>query len=309
MELRKITMLKLQNLAVTFFYKSGASVARLLPKQLAACVPTLAAALLPSILPAKRKMVTRHMRRVMGAQVSEQKIKKSVGQAFGSYARYWIESFRLPKETGAKLEAGIDVPDYRHVREGLEKGKGVILALPHLGGWEWAGFWMATVKKVPISVVVEPLEPQKLFDWFVKFRSELGMNVIPLGPSAGALVAAALKRNEIVCLLSDRDISGGGIKVEFLGEETTLPGGPALLSIRTGAAVLPTAVYFQPNGKHLGIVRPPLDTSRLGKVSADVSRITADLAQELGHLISRAPDQWHLMQPNWPTDHQPVDKD
>jgi lauroyl/myristoyl acyltransferase len=295
-ELRKITMLKLQNLAVTFFYKSGASVARLLPKQLAACVPTLAAALLPSILPAKRKMVTRHMRRVMGAQVSEQKIKKSVGQAFGSYARYWIESFRLPKETGAKLEAGIDVPDYRHVREGLEKGKGVILALPHLGGWEWA-------------VVVEPLEPQKLFDWFVKFRSELGMNVIPLGPSAGALVAAALKRNEIVCLLSDRDISGGGIKVEFLGEETTLPGGPALLSIRTGAAVLPTAVYFQPNGKHLGIVRPPLDTSRLGKVSADVSRITADLAQELGHLISRAPDQWHLMQPNWPTDHQPVDKD
>ena len=94
-------MLKLKNLAVTFFYKSGASIARLLPKQLAASVPILAAVLLPSILPTKKKMVSRHMRRVMGLQVSEQEIKKSVGQAFGSYARYWIESFRLPKETGA----------------------------------------------------------------------------------------------------------------------------------------------------------------------------------------------------------------
>jgi len=161
---------------------------------------------------------------------------------------------------------------------------------------------MATVNRLPITVVVEPIEPPQLFSWFVNFRSKLGMNVVPLGPSAGTEIAAALKRNEIVCLLCDRDISGGGIEVTFMGESTTLPGGPALMALRTGAVVLPTAVYFEPNGKHLGLVRPPLDVSRSGTIKEDVVRVTSQLAQELEFLIRQDPEQWHLFQPNWPSD-------
>ena len=56
------------------------------------------------------------------------------------------------------------------MEEGLRKGKGVILALPHLGGWEWAGFWIAAAKKLPITVVVEPIEPPQLFEWFEQFE-------------------------------------------------------------------------------------------------------------------------------------------
>jgi KDO2-lipid IV(A) lauroyltransferase len=50
-------------------------------------------------------------------------------------------------------------------------------------------------------------------------------------------------------------------------------------------------------------VRPPLDTSRQGRLREDVGRITQDLAHELEYLIRRAPEQWHLMQPNWPSDY------
>ena len=70
------------------------------------------------------------------------------------------------------------------------------------------------------------------------------MTVVPVAPDAGTAVLRALRANEVVCLLSDRDIQGGGIEVEFFGERTTLPGGPATLSLRTGAPVVPTAVYF-----------------------------------------------------------------
>ena len=112
----------------------------------------------------------------------------------------------------------------------------------------------------------------------------------------------ALGRNEIVCLLCDRDIGGGGIEAEFMGERTTLPAGPALLGLRSGAVVLPTGVYFRPRGQHLGVVRPPLDMSRQGRLRADVERVTQDLATDLEGLIRRAPEQWHLFQPNWPSD-------
>jgi len=287
---------------VTGIYRGGSWAARHLPGVVAARLPELAARPLVAAARTQRAMVARHMRRALGPGASDRAIRRAVTGAYESYARYWVESFRLPDVGAAELTAGIDVPAYHHVEAGLERGNGVILALPHLGGWEWAGFWMATVNRLPITVVVEAIEPPELFDWFVRFRSDLGMNVVPLDKDAGGEVLAALGRNEIVCLLCDRDIGGGGIKADFLGERTTLPAGPALLGLRAEATVLPTAVYFRPGGGHLGVVRPPLDTARRGKLREDVSRVTQHLADDLGLLIRRAPEQWHMFQPNWPSD-------
>ena len=90
----------------------------------------------------------------------------------------------------------------------------------------------------------------------------------------------------------------------FFGEETTLPAGPATLGLRTGAPILPVAAYFTPryNGHH-AVVRPPVPAERRGGgLRDDVARVTQHLAHELEHLIRRAPEQWHLFQPNWPSD-------
>ena len=233
---------------------------------------------------------------------SPDNLQRATAAAFSSYARYWLESFRLPALSELTLDRGIDVPAYHHVEEALERGNGVILALPHLGGWEWAGFWMATVNRLPITVVVEPLQPFELFEWFADFRERLGMRVVPLGPDAGREVLGALARNEIVCLLCDRDITGDGIEVNFGDERTTLPAGPAMLALRSGAALLPTAVYFRPRGRHLGTVRPPIDVTRHGRLRDDVTAVTQSLADELTTLIAAEPHQWHLFGPNWPSD-------
>jgi KDO2-lipid IV(A) lauroyltransferase len=155
----------------------------------------------------------------------------------------------------------------------------------------------------PITVVVEPLHPPELFEWFAELRASLGMTVVPLGPAAGSAVLRALRANEVVCLLSDRDLGGGGIPVTFFGEETRLPAGPAMLAMRTGAPVLPTAVYFTgERDGHLGVVRPPVVVTRTKDRRADIARFTQALALELEALILRAPEQWHLFQPNWPSD-------
>ncbi len=240
------------------------------------------------------------------AMAAERAVQQATTAAFSSYARYWLESFRLPALGENTLDRGIDVPAYHHVEEALERGNGVILALPHLGGWEWAGFWMATVNRLPISVVVEPLHPPELFEWFANFRERLGMRVVPLGPDAGREVLGALRRNEIVCLLCDRDLTSDGIEVSFGDEQTTLPAGPALLALRSGAALLPTAVYFRPRGRHLGTVRPPVDVTRRGRLRDDVAAVTQRLADELVTLIAAEPHQWHLFGPNWPSD-RPTD--
>lgn len=258
----------------------------------------------------RRLMVARHLTRVLGdaaPALRSRRMGRLVDQSIASYARYWAESLRIPGRSREQLDAGITYDGYERIAAGRDAGRGTILVLPHLGGWEWAGAQLAAIGH-PVSVVVERLEPPDLFEWFVAFREQLGMNVIPIGPDAASRCAAALADNHLLCLLSDRLVAGSGVEVDFFGEKTMLPAGPATLALRTGAVVLPAAVYFEPRtDDHLGAVMPALDTTRQGGLRADVQRVTQEMAHIFEALIRRAPTQWHLMQPNWPSDHSPPD--
>ena len=129
---------------------------------------------------------------------------------------------------------------------------------------------------------------------------------MPLGPGAAGEVLRALRDGHVVCLLSDRDIVGDGVEVDFFGERTTIPAGPATLGLRTRAPLLPVGVYFEGTGNK-GVVLPPVPAERRGRLRADVGRVTADVAERLEDLIRAAPEQWHLQQPNWPSDYQALD--
>lgn len=250
-------------------------------------------------------MIGRHLQRAHGGALGRAELERKIQRSFVSYARYWMESFRLASTDPATLEAGMSWEGVGHVEDALAVGNGVLMALPHLGGWDFGGAWFASAG-YPATVVVEALEPPELFDWFAELRRASGLKVVAHGPRAGAAVLGALRRNELVGLLCDRDLARTGVEVEFFGERTTLPAGPATLALRTGAALLPTAVYFEGRGHH-GIVRPPIPVDRSGEgLRHDVARISQLLAYELEALIRRAPEQWHLLQPNWPSDYDLV---
>ncbi len=283
-------------------YRLGSLLAKAVPGSLSGSVGSLLGTPASIGMRDRRTMVERHMRRVR-PDANSWEIRRLTQQVFESYARYYIESFRLTSLSKRQVADAFSVTGYdEHLLPALERGSGAILALPHLGGWEWAGRWAADLGQ-RLTVVVEPLQPPELFDWFVSLRQQFGMTVIPLGPEAGTACLAALRRNEILCLLSDRDLTGTGVPVNFFGESTTLPGGPATLALRTGAALLPTAVYFSNRSTgHHAIIRPPVDCERQSSLRNDVYRITQVMARELEDLIRRAPEQWHLLQPNWPSD-------
>ena len=275
-------------------------VANALPERVAVPLATRlgeAASRLP-VFASRRALVARHQARVRprGPTATRSKAAqaKAVRAAFGSYGRYWVESLRLPGMDPQVVASRFTIEGLAHIERAREAGSGAILAIPHLGGWEVGGSWFVA-KGFPLTVVVEAVEPPELFAWFRGLRESFGFKVIPLGPAAGTAVVRALRSNEVVALLADRDIGGGGVEVEFLGEVTTLPAGPAALARRLGAPLLPTAIFFDGRG-HRAVVRPPVD------LSGTAEEVTQRLADDLAGFIRGAPEQWHLFQPNWPSD-------
>ena len=286
-------------------YKVASMLARVAPSS----VLTGASGGVGSSLARARKqnsaMVMRHLRRV-DPSLTGKRLHVATQQAFVSYTRYYLETFRLPSQSTSQIAAGHQVEGFEHLEQSAALGKGTILALPHMGGWEWSGRWLID-QGFQLTAVVERLENTELFEWFVNLRSRYGVNVIALADDAGVAVGKALRDNHVVSLLCDRDIPKDGkrtgVEVQFFGESTTVPAGPAFFALRTGASLLPMATFFTPGANgHNAVIRPALVVERQGSLREDVSRISQLLMFEIENLIRQAPEQWHLFQPNWPSD-------
>jgi KDO2-lipid IV(A) lauroyltransferase len=282
-------------------YRGAAGLANALPEPVARPIAQAAGRAIAPFLPARRRLVARNLERASAGALQGRALQRAVSDTFASYGRYWLELFCLPRDARVSVEPRFDSVGWEHIADAIAAGTGVILALPHLGGFDFAAAWLAERGVAP-TVVVEAVEPPELFEWFAGVREAIGMEVVPLGPDAGGAILRALKANRVVCLLSDRDLAGDGVPVELFGERTTMPGGPAMLALRTDAPLVPAGVYFRPGGGHFAQIGPPLSVQREGRLRDDVGRVTQELAHRFEELIRAAPEQWHLMQPNWPSD-------
>ena len=230
--------------------------------------------------------------------------RRLVRDAMRSYARYWMEAFRLPRIATDEVllnrySAGVE--GLEHLEAALAKGKGVVLTLPHSGNWDFAGLFL-TRNYGSFTTVAERVKPEVLFDAFVDYRESLGFEVVPLtgGPVAPFMrLKEVLEAGGIVCLMGERDFSGRGVPVTFFGEETTFPVGPAKLAMDTGAELLVAHSWFTDGVRGQGgwglKVDPPIAVDTLEKT-------TQRVADHFAANIAAHPADWHMLQPLWPAD-------
>ena len=248
---------------------------------------------------------------------SPAELETVVRDGLASYARYWCETFRLPSFSRERIVATVTTSGVEPVRAALAEGRGVVLALGHLGNWDHAGAW-ATLELAPVVTVAERLRPAAVYDAFLAFRASLGMTVLPLGePATSATLVRSLRAGALVPLLADRDLTGHGVPVRFLGEELRMAAGPATLALATGAALFTTAVTSVPlpaghparrtgarYGLHLAVgPRLPVPTAVRGaERTAAVVELTQALADGLASAVAAHPQDWHVLQPVFAAD-------
>ncbi len=290
----------MSNRLVDLSYAAGWRLTRALPRPLVAKVFAAGADRAATRRGPAAQQLRRNLRRVVGADVADADLDALVRAGLRSYARYWMETFRLPTLSPPRLQREFLLDGVNLLADAVAAGTGCVVALPHSGNWDHAGAWVCA-QGMPLTTVAERLKPERLYQRFLAYRETLGMRIIPTVGGARPpldVLVESLGQGHIVPLLADRDLSARGIEVDFFGGRARMPAGPALLTLRTGAPLFTASLWYEP-GRGRGRIDGPLPVPTTGSLDDRVRELTQTIADHLGRGIAENPQDWHMLQRLW----------
>lgn len=216
--------------------------------------------------------------------------------AMRSYMRYWCDTFRFPDWSQQRISQTVTVENEHLLMDAIAAKTGVIVSLPHAGNWDHAGAYFCG-KGVNLVTVAEHLKPEKLFQKFLTFRQNMGMEVLPLDARVLGTLAQRLRQGALVALVADRDLSRSGIDVKFFGGPARMPAGPALLALKTDAPLITAFVSYTETGINIVFKNVVIPTA--GTQEQQVAEIVQMTAQHFEDGIKEKPEDWHMLQRIW----------
>lgn len=237
-----------------------------------------------------RRAVQANLSRILGTPPPAS--SPMVREVFRHFGRYLVEFFTMHevKDPGIRLEGD------EHLARALRAGRGAIALTAHLGNWELAA---VTVRRmgIPLTAVALPHQDPRMDRLFNQQRQRCGVDVIPLGPDAAQLSLRLLRRGSVLGLLGDREFTQHGIAVPVGNGQLLLPSGPAILSLRSQAPMVPLFLLREGVWKFRFCIEPPIWPSARGSTTASIRQLTGTYAAVLERYLKRFPDQWLMFRP------------
>ena len=223
-------------------------------------------------------------------------LENLVVRGLESYMRYWCDTFRIHRWSHERIEKGVSLKNDHLLRKPMKEGRGVVIALPHSGNWDHAGAYFCQ-QGIPLVTVAEILKPEKLFAKFLRYREEMGFEVLGLDSRAFATLIRRARENRLIALVADRDLSESGITVNFFGHEAKMPAGPAVLAIREGLPLVAAHVSYTSTGIHIEFNE--VDIPEMDDEESQIQETVQRTANLFAAGISKAPEDWHMLQRIW----------
>jgi KDO2-lipid IV(A) lauroyltransferase len=216
--------------------------------------------------------------------------------AVSSSMRYWCDTFRCSDWSKSRISTTVTATREDLLTAPMKDGRGVVIALPHAGNWDHAGFYFCGMG-FPLVTVAERVKPEALFNKFLEYRQNMGMDVLALdGRSMGTLMQRA-REGALIALVSDRDLSRSGVDVNFFGHPARMPAGAALLAIRTGIPLVTAFVSYTNTGIHIEFNSVAIPSQ--GTEAERVTTVVQECADLFAKGISAHPQDWHMLQRIW----------
>jgi KDO2-lipid IV(A) lauroyltransferase len=252
-----------------------------------------------SVLKLRRRVVMEHLERIFGGERTHDELVGIARESYRNFGRMTFEYMRFPRMTPRDVEALITVTGSEHLDVALEGGRGAILVAGHFGNWETLA--MLASKGYPMTFLVGEQHNLLVDGMLNRLRARFGGELVPVtGNLMGVL--RALRRNRVVCMLSDQDAGRNGVFVEFLGKPASTPYGPGRMSESTGAPLLPCAIVRHGGGAHEIVVCPPVATPSEDLPKDErVRLLTQGYTAEFARFIRLRPELYFWMHRRWKT--------
>ena len=245
------------------------------------------------LLRQRRKILTENLRHIAQGE------SRLVRETFINFGLAFADFLAIPSMNSKEICRMVKVHGLPNLDRALSAGKGVIFVGAHLGNPNLEACYIAGLGYKVVGVA-ESLGPEeRFFNLYSKLRGKTGMEIVRLEDKrVGMKAVEALRRNKVLMLLGDRDITENGVRVNFLGQESLLPKGPALLSLKTGAPIV-TTFFVRDNGKYTAIIESPIEFKRNNGLEKDIQDLTQLIANRLERNILTYPTQWYVFQMDW----------
>jgi len=276
-------------------YKLGQIKSLVLPVKVTCWIADRVADLKCSLCAGDRRNVKKNLKVILGQNNGD--LDRSARRVFRNFGRYLVKFFRFSLIDDSHIDRYIKIVGTENLDKALEKKKGVIALSAHLGNWELGGVALA-VLGYPVNAVALDHSNRLVNDLFIKQRTRKGVKVIPLGTPIRRTFKA-LANNELVALVGDRDFSQKGIRVEFFGRMAQIPRGPAAISLKTGAPLVPGFSVTDKDNKPLLIFEPPVSIEPTGDMDKDILTLTKKYLKVIEKYIKRYPEQWFMFIDFW----------
>jgi len=245
----------------------------------------------------KDRIAVRDNLRVIFPQKSDREICRIRLKMYRNFAKYLADFFRFPRIDKNYVQENTKIENKVFLEDAMRKGKGVIILSAHIGNWE-LGAVAVSFSGYPLWVVALSHKEKKVNDFFIRQRKSKGVKIIPLGRAVKQCLAA-LKMNELVALVGDRDFGENGAVIDFFGKPSRFPKGPAAFAVKTGAPILPGIMVRNADDSFTLKIEKPVEFNTSGDDESDIRDLISRYKVIFEEYIRRYPEQWYMFRRFW----------
>ncbi|MBI5638294.1 MAG: hypothetical protein HZA03_10035 [Nitrospinae bacterium] len=253
----------------------------------------------------KRVRIAVEQLRPLFPDAPDSQLEKIFHDSFKNLGRFCAEFCWIPELGAENLDRHIRFEGMEHLERAYARGKGVVLVWAHYDQFEGVNAVLA-VKGYKVHSVIREVDNPWIDDMLDGIRESRGQKVIKRERAAVDIIAR-LREGCIVTIAADQNTIYNNLYTKFLGRWASTFKSPAVVSLRTGAAVIPVYSVRHADDSHTAHLLPEVALKRTGDLKRDIFNITQRLADIQADFIRRRPEFWLWIHRRWKT--QPDEKE
>ncbi len=276
------------------------TVIRLLPRRVSMGIGAGLGAIVFRLMKEERTKTINNLTIAYGEEKTAAEIAAMAREVWINLGKSGVEfAIKMNQEDPEEFFRDLEVRGSEYLREAIEKGKGALLLISHMGCWEGTALGIPMLG-LPAYAIGKKLGNEKLNKLLFESRGKKGVQTLPRGASYKTILRT-LAENNAIGILIDQDTEVRGTFVDFYGRPAFTPIGAAMLAMDSGAPVLPMFYIKKPDDTYAFIIESAIPLVKTDNRRQDMEENTRRFHAVIEKYIRQYPTQWVWMHNRWKT--------